>query len=156
MEEVKSDDEVGSEHSDGDKESATRGHWGGHEMTEAAPDLKLGKDNSEDDIRTSNHNDLLERALAYSRAGTSVATGTKVSRTSTACAGNGHGHGGCGSGADNEGAEIRATAAALLRRLLVDKQEILRPHFHKIPFMPQARITSSSAVERSRTACRIS
>lgn len=83
------------------------------------------------------NDDLLKQALAYSRTGAaSVAntTDTGVSKPSVAATSAGAGEAG-----EDEGAEIRATAAALLRRLIVDKQESLRAHFHKIPFMPQAR-----------------
>lgn len=101
--------------------------------------------------------DLLEDALAYSRAGAppppspswlSVpAVGARGSSTRPSLPGGRGGGGtavetrrGAGAGAgggQEEKSEIRATAAALLRRLIVEKQDRLRAHFHKIPFMPE-------------------
>lgn len=106
---------------------------------------------------------LLKQALEYSRTGArgavaeaaAVVTKSKAtivaevstsgavisSHFSTRTAGGGTGGVGAEAGTiiagRDESAEIRATAAALLRRLIVDKQESLRAHFHKIPFMPQ-------------------
>lgn len=75
--------------------------------------------------------DLLEEALAYSRAGAAAPSPVKVPV--------GNLRGGVlekEKGAE-EKAEIRATAAALLSLLIVEKQGKMRAHFHKIPFMPQ-------------------
>lgn len=106
---------------------------------------------------------LLKQALEYSRTGARGATaaaaagdtitdatrGTEASTSGALVSSHfstrttGDGTGGVRAEAGvmmvgrDESAEIRATAAALLRRLIVDKQESLRAHFHKIPFMPQ-------------------
>lgn len=78
----------------------------------------------------SNYDKLLERALAYSRTGADGAgsAGSGLSFLS-----------GVQAAGEGETWEIRATAGALVRRLIVEKQECLRTRFHKIPFMPQAR-----------------
>ena len=86
----------------------------------------------------SNYDKLLERALAYSRAGADGA-GSGFSVLSGV-----RGEGG------GETREIRATAGALVRRLVVEKQECLRTRFHKIPFMPQARRKSNSVLVPTR------
>ena len=95
------------------------------------PHLDPGDDPAAACVSSSNSSSssrgLLERALAYSRAGAGAA--------------------GVGEAGAGEVVEIRATAAALLRRLVVEKQECLRAHFHKIPFMPQVR--------RAPFACRV-
>lgn len=78
-----------------------------------------------------NDADLLKEALAYSRAGAAAPSPVKVP------VGNLRGGAfGRDKGAE-EKAEIRATAAALLSLLIVEKQDKMRAHFHKIPFMPQ-------------------
>lgn len=75
--------------------------------------------------------DVLEKALAYSRAGAAAPSPARVSVR-------GLRKGVLGKGRRaREKVEIRATAAALLRRLIVEKQDKMRTHFHKIPFMPQ-------------------
>lgn len=90
-------------------------------------------------ITTVAYGDLLEQALAYSRAGTIAALRPSVSKTGVAST-ESVGRAGVGAGAvGSEVAEIQAVAAALLRHLIVDKQESLRAQFHKIPFLPQVR-----------------
>lgn len=101
--------------------------------------------------------DLLEEALTYSRAGAPPPSpsglsipvlGARGSASETRSSFLGRGAGGTaverrtGAGAGTGGgqeekSEIRATAAALLRRLIVEKKDGLRAHFHKIPFMPE-------------------
>lgn len=84
------------------------------------------------------NDNILKQALAYSRAGEASVVGTTVDAEVSKLSVTAPEAGG------DEAAEIRATAAALLRRLIVDKQESLRAHFHKIPFMPQARHSEES------------
>lgn len=98
-------------------------------------------------VGTKSDADLLEGALAYSRAGATPALAPQSPKWVSTPVTDAGGYTSAGSlilrrgrreaGVGGEKAEIRATAAALLRRLVVEKQETLRAHFHKIPFMPQ-------------------
>lgn len=82
--------------------------------------------------------DLLEEALAYSRTGPPVPSPRRVSVVAVkTTAGGVWGQRRGGGAREKEKAEIRATAAALLRLLIVEKQDKMSTHFHKIPFMPQ-------------------
>lgn len=82
--------------------------------------------------------DLLEEALAYSRTGPPVPSPRRVPVVGVKTAARGlWGQRRGGGAGEQEKTEIRATAAALLRLLIVEKQEKMSTHFHKIPFMPQ-------------------
>lgn len=103
---------------DGNPSNATSN---AHDNTTAAAPIPSPKPKAKRRSTARDNENLLKRALAYSRAG--APPGTSMVGVD-----------------EDEGREIRATAAALLRRLIVDKQECLRTHFRKIPFMPQARV----------------
>lgn len=92
-----------------------------HENATASTPIPSPKSKAKRRSTTRDNENLLKQALAYSRAGAPPSTSMVAAE-------------------GDEGGEIRATAAALLRHLIVDKQECLRTHFRKIPFMPQASI----------------
>ncbi|CAN0092692.1 unnamed protein product, partial [Ectocarpus sp. 13 AM-2016] len=95
---------------------------------------KARKDNQ----NSRSDSDLLEEALAYSRTGPPVPSPRRVSVVGVKTAPRGlWGQRRGGGAGEQEKAEIRATAAALLRLLIVEKQDKMSTHFHKIPFMPQ-------------------
>lgn len=104
------------------KPNNTHSHAHAHENTTASTPVPSPKSKTKRRATTRDNENLLKQALAYSRAGAPRRTSMVVGME------------------EDEGGEIRATAAALLRHLIVDKQECLRTHFRKIPFMPQASI----------------
>lgn len=93
---------------------------------------------SKNNAKCRSDTDLLEGALAYSRTGPPVPSPRRVSVIGVkTAAGRVWGQRRGGGAGEKEKAEIRATAAALLRLLIVEKQDKMSTHFHKIPFMPQ-------------------
>lgn len=131
MEEVRSDEDHDDDDEANNRKSSKNASVTAQPTTPSA--AKSKKKKSRRSERSENDN-LLKQALVYSRGGaTAITAGPGVSTPSMELVKGVHAK------ADDEGAEIRATAAALLRHLIVDKQESLRAHFHKIPFMPQAR-----------------